>query len=111
MSRLQNGISQTQKWRASRLKVIKDGDVDATDMCVIGYDEFGLPLFQPMIEFYVDQLMKQPVGTISKKQEEIIDIWIETRRAKIRNAYKVFADLAEENNKLRRHFSLGWGAK
>ena len=90
------------------MRVIKDGEITERDMFVVGFDEFGLPLFQPLVEYYVDQLLKQPVGTISKSQEGIIDIWIKTRAAKIQHAYDTHADLAEENNRPRRHRSLGW---
>jgi len=95
--------------RESEVRVIKDGDITENDMFVIGYDDLGLPLFQPLVEYYVDQLLKQPVGTISKTQEGIIDIWIKTRAAKIKQAYDLHADISEENNRPRRHRSLGWG--
>jgi hypothetical protein len=91
------------------VRIIKDGDITENDMFVCGLDELGLPLFQPMVEYYVDQLLKRPVGTISKAQEGIIKIWIETRAAKIKHAYDQHADLSEENNRPRRHRSLGWG--
>jgi len=93
------------------VRVIRDGDITERDMYVIGYDHLGLPLFQPLVEYYVDQLLKQPVGTISKKQEGIIDIWIKTRAAKIKRAYDIHADLAEKDNKPRRHQSLGWSKR
>ena len=81
------------------MRVIKDGDITENDMFVIGYDDFGLPLFQPLVEYYVDQLLKQPVGTISKSQEGIINIWIETRAAKIKHAYDMHAEISEENSR------------
>ena len=93
------------------MRIIRDGDITERDMFVIGMDEFGLPLFQPLVEHYVDQLLKRPVGTISKSQEGIIKIWIETRSAKIKRAYDQHAEISEENNKPRRHRSLGWESR
>ena len=90
------------------MKEIKEGDISARDMIVVGLDSAGLPVFSPVIEYYVDQLMARPVGTICESQEEIIDIWVKTRTVKIQQAYKRHGGLAESDSRPKRHTALGW---
>ena len=90
------------------MKEIMEGDITEKDMIVVGLDAAGLPVFSPVIEHYVDQLLARPVGTICESQEEIIEIWVKTRTVKIKEAYKRHGGLAESDSRPKRHTALGW---
>lgn len=90
------------------MREIMEGDISKKDMIVVGLDAAGLPVFSPVIEHYIDQLLARPVGTICESQEEIIDIWVRTRTCKIQQAYKNHGSLAESDSRPKRHTALGW---
>lgn len=89
-------------------------DVDLTtlgvkDMMIIGMDEDNLPMFDPVIEAYVQWMMDQPIGSLKREQEKMIEKWVAARSEPIRQTYIRYGEAADGTSNISTRFAaLGW---
>jgi hypothetical protein len=87
---------------------IKHDEITDRDMIVVGHDRHGLPVFTGKVEAYVSELLNARRGELHALQEQLVEIWVETRKAKIKSGYDLHGNDVAPGGKSCRHVILGW---
>ncbi len=87
---------------------IDHADITEKDMIVVGHDCHGLPVFSGKIEAYISELLGASREQLHAVQERLVQIWVETRKAKIKSGYVHHGNDVAPGGTSCRHVHLGW---